>query len=211
MFGTGLERLWSRLSFWLRHHAALREGLHSDRTIIRTLCSACTRARWWWNCEQGDHHSATLPPTLRFVLLIPRMLLCMASGPHGPRPPPQYIFASTPSSTCKRIANNKEKGVSGVSALGDLVGMNSSKAISSSRPLYMGLAGPLSCPPGQATAHSHTTHGISLISVDEGESSLASRTDGAETERSILPWSWWRHQTSCSSREMHSAMKNKGP
>lgn len=97
MFGTGLERLWSRLSFWLRHHAALREGLHSDRTIIRTLCSACTRARWWWNCKQGDDHSATLPPTLRFVLLIPRMLLCMASGPLAPSPPPQLTEGGSPS------------------------------------------------------------------------------------------------------------------
>jgi hypothetical protein len=37
-----------------------------------------------------------------------------------------------------------------------------------------------------AKAHSHHT-GISLI--EEGDSSLASRTDGAETERNILPWS----------------------
>lgn len=159
MFGTGLERLWSRLSFWLRHHAALREGLHSDRTIIRTLCSACTRARWWWNCEQGDHHSATLPPTLRFVLLIPRMLLCMASGPHGPRPPPQYIFASTPSSTCKRIANNKEEGVSGVSALGDLVGMNSKSDIIIPPFVYgSGRAAVMPAWPGHGPQPHHTRH-----------------------------------------------------
>lgn len=119
MFGTGLERLWSRLSFWLRHHAALREGLHSDRTIIRTLCSACPE-RDGGGTATGRRplgHSSAHPS---FRSLDSKDASMHGLWPSGPKPPTpthrrrQSIFASFPSSTWKPIANSMIKGPQGI-------------------------------------------------------------------------------------------------
>jgi hypothetical protein len=124
-----------------------------------------TRARWRGKCKRGDGsdgQSAILPPTLRFVLLVPRMLLCIASGPLAlwPTAPHPITQKDALSSTCERWLTRSERG-RGVSTLSDLVGTNSSKAIPSFRSLYHGI-GPLSMPAVARLAKApQPPHGIS--------------------------------------------------
>lgn len=92
------------------------------------------------------------------------------SGPLAPSPPPQYTEGSLPVPPRPRVnasLTRRERGFRGISPRRPGGHEQHESDIIIHPALCLGgLAGPLSCLPGEATAHSHTTHGISLISVD---------------------------------------------